>query len=286
MTCFSYVLVTPARNEAGTIEETIRSVLSQTIRPKEWVIVSDGSTDRTDEIVRAHAQAHPFISLLRLEARPKRNFSSVVFATESGVAALRTADYDFIGLLDADVRFQSDYFEILMTRFAAAPKLGLAGGVAVDVGGNEPPDRSLKDVAGAVQFFRRECFLSLGGLIAIREGGWDAITNVQARLNGYETRTFGDLVVDHLKPRNSAEGGAIRRKWQLGVRDYALGYHPAFELAKCALRWRERPYLIAATARWSGFAWTTLCRRPRVLPPALVAQVRREQKSRMLHWGR
>jgi biofilm PGA synthesis N-glycosyltransferase PgaC len=280
----AYVLVTPARNEQATIEITIQSVTSQTILPDEWIIVSDGSTDRTDAIVAEHARSHPFIRLLRLDCRPARNFASVVNAIESGIGALKTEHYDFLGLLDADVRFQSDYFERLMAKFAPDPRLGLAGGWVLDVvGGRRPPERQfLKDVAGAAQFFRRECFAALGGLVAIPEGGWDAITNVQARLAGYRTRTFTDLVVDHLKPRNSAEGGAVRRKWQLGVRDFALGYYFVFEAAKCAARWRETPFVIGALARLAGFSWSCLSRRKRVMSRALITAVRKEQRRRIL----
>jgi poly-beta-1,6-N-acetyl-D-glucosamine synthase len=278
----SYVLVTPARNEAATIEETIKSVVSQTLMPLEWVIVSDGSTDRMDEIVLSYSHSHPFIRLLRLESRPSRNFASVVFATESGISALHHNDYGFIGLLDADLRFGRNYFESLIGRFASTPRLGLAGGVVLDVNENKPLNQHFGDVAGAAQFFRKECFLSLGGLIAIPEGGWDAITNVQARANGYIAQTFPDLVVDHLKPRNISEGGPFRRKWQLGVRDYALGYHPVFELAKCATRWAERPLIASATARWAGFCWATLSRRPRTLSRSIIAKVRQQQMRRML----
>ena len=283
MPCPSYVLVTPALNEEATIEETIRSVFSQTWLPAEWVIVSDGSTDNTDEIIRRYAVSRPFIRLLRLDARPARNFASVVFALESGIKALQTDDYDFLGLLDADVRFKPGYFETLIGRFDSAPRLGLAGGLVLDlIDGRVPCElRAPKDVAGAVQFFRRECFCALGGLIAIPEGGWDAITNVQTRASGFDTQTFSDLLVDHLKPRNSAEGGAIRRKWQLGVRDYVLGYGLTFEIGKCLLRWRERPRIIAALAWLAGFCWSALCRRRRVLAPSIIAKIRQEQRLRM-----
>jgi poly-beta-1,6-N-acetyl-D-glucosamine synthase len=279
----AYVLVTPARNEEATIEQTILSVVGQTIPPAEWVIVSDGSTDRTDAIVRDYAARYKFIRLLRLEKRPARNFSSVVFATESGLNHLQTTTYNYVGLFDSDVRFQKDYFEILLQRFAENPKLGLAAGPVLDVvdGKHIRPKTSSQDVAGAAQFFRRECFEALGGLIAIPEGGWDAITNVQARGNGYQTRIFADLVVDHLKPRNISEGGMFRRRWQLGVRDYALGYHPLYEAGKCLQRWQEPPMLISSFARMTGFAHALLTRRPRALPPAVIAQVRREQKERM-----
>jgi len=277
----TYVLVTPALNEELTIEETISSVVGQSLLPLEWVIVSDGSIDRTDEIVLRHAAKHRFIRLLRLEARPERSFASVVFAIEAGKAYLQSKQYDFIGLLDADVRFKADYFESLTRRFADAPRLGLAGGLVLDVGEPGQRHQNLREVAGAAQFFRHECFEKLGPLIPIREGGWDAITNFQTRANGYATQTFADLVVDHLKPRNSAEGGILRRKWQFGLRDYALGYDWAFEAAKCVARWDEHPRFVGSVARLAGFAWAIVSRRSRVLPPALVAAIRREQRQRL-----
>jgi hypothetical protein len=139
-----------------------------------------------------------------------------------------------------------------------------------------------QDVPGAVQFFRRECFVKLGGLMPIHEGGWDAINCVCARMNGYKTRLFTQLIVDHLKPRNSAEGGQIRRKWQMGVRDYALGYHPIFEAVKCLGRLREPPWILAAISWWIGYCTAALQRRPRILPADLVHYIHQEQMSRLL----
>lgn len=283
----SYVLVTPARNEEATVESTIQSVLGQTILPREWIIVSDGSTDQTDAIVERYARKHPFISLLRLNDRGTRSFSSVVFATEAGCKALRTRDYDYIGLLDADVRFKPDYFESLIRRFEANPRLGLGGGLVLDVvqGKKVPsPPQNLKEIAGATQFFRRSCFESLGGLTPIPEGGWDAITCVQARLNGYETQTFPELVMDHLKFRSGNEGNVFRRRWKMGVRDYALGNDPVFQCFKCVFRALEPPLLIGSVTRFCGYAWSMLTRRARHIPPRLVSVIRTEQRARLLSW--
>ena len=167
-----YVLVTPVKDEEKLIGQTIESVVAQSVNPKEWVIVSDGSTDRTDDIIRDWAKNYPWIRLLALEPRPGRSFAAVVYNTEAGIRHLECQDYAFIGLLDSDVTFQADYFEQLIRRFDAEPALGLAGGVVIDVG--LPRDRfprNSQDVPGAVQFFRRECFERIGGLIPIPEGG-------------------------------------------------------------------------------------------------------------------
>jgi glycosyltransferase involved in cell wall biosynthesis len=278
----SYVLITPARNEEAFIGETLAAVGRQAVRPAEWIIVSDGSTDGTDRLVLEASAKWPWIRLVPLAPRDGHCFAAVVRATETGLAALKTTDYQYIGLLDADVRFESDYFARVLAAFEDSPTLGLAGGVVLDVGRprHERP-RNQIDVPGAVQFFRRGCFESLGGLFAIPEGGWDALTCARARQLGYDTRLLTDLIVEHLKPRNAAKGGVFRRNWQLGVRDRALGYHPLFEIIKCISRWDEPPFFVAAATRGLGFAAAGLSRMPRHIPDDLRSFVQREQLSRL-----
>lgn len=278
----TYVLITPVRDEEVTIGRTIESVLNQTVLPREWVIVSDGSTDGTDEIVHRASKEHPWIRLLQIAPRNGRSFAAVVHNTLAGIDHATYREYSYLGLLDADVEFQADYFEQLIRRFEADPSLGLAGGVVIDVG--LPRDRFPRnriDVPGAVQFFRRKCFESIGGLIPIPEGGWDGMTCVMARMNGYKTCLFTDLVVDHLKPRNISEGGVIRRKWQLGVRDYAAGYHPLFETVKCLSRLKDPPLLIGAFAWWVGYYTALFQRRRRIVDSSIVGHVHHEQLSRV-----
>lgn len=280
--CPSYVLVTPARDEAATIPRTIASVTRQTIPPLEWVIVDDGSTDGTKELVRDAAARHPWIRPMDMPPRGSRSFAAVVENTLVGIAHLRSTDHDWIGLLDADVEFGSDYFEQLIACFEAEPRLGLAGGLVVDPG--MPRDRlprNLMDVPGAVQFFRRACFERIGGLRAIPEGGWDGVTCAMARMHGFETRLVTGLVVDHLKPRNVSQGGAIRRKWQMGARDRALGYHPLFEAMKCLGRALEPPALVGAAAWWIGYCGAALSAQPRVLENEVIRHIRGEQLERL-----
>ena len=112
----SYVLITSARNEKKYIEKTLNSVVCQTVLPKQWVIVSDGSTDGTDEIVFNYSKKHENIRLLRSETHNTRNFGSKVAAFRLGVESLRHLQYDFIGNLDADVSFDSHYFELLLKK--------------------------------------------------------------------------------------------------------------------------------------------------------------------------
>jgi len=284
----SYVLITPVRNEESTIGTTLESVVRQTIPPAEWVVVSDESTDRTDEIVNNFAAKYPFIKLLRLNGRSNRSFSSQVFATEAGIEALSCKDYDFIGFLDADIRLAKTYYADIMAKFAGNSNLGLAGGLVVDcVGGQRVPiKQSLRDVAGGVHFFRRECFDLLGGLVAIPEGGHDTITCIQVRMLDFSTQTFPEIRVDHLKPRNASEGNIAKRNMQLGFRDYALGNHPLFETVKCAYRCLEQPYLIGGAMRFVGYFWCYIIQRKRMLSPEITQEIRREQLARLFPFYR
>ena len=154
-----YVLVTPARNEAAFIERTIRSVLVQTSLPARWIIVSDGSTDGTDEIVKKYTDRYEWIQLVRMPERKERHFAGKVYAFNAGYARLGELSYDIVGNLDADISFDKDYFSFLISRFADDTKLGVAG-TPFREGTRQYDYRftSIDHVSGACQLFRRECF--------------------------------------------------------------------------------------------------------------------------------
>ena len=123
----SYVLVTPARNEAAHLAATIDGVIAQTVRPLRWVIVDDGSTDATAEVVQRRLPDAPWIELLRLPPRAVREFAAKVRAFEAGRTRLAGLDYAVIGNLDADITLEPRHFERLLARFADDPRLGVAG---------------------------------------------------------------------------------------------------------------------------------------------------------------
>ncbi len=127
-----YVLITPARNEAAYIEETIKSVVAQTILPLRWVIVSDGSTDGSDEVVRKFAAEHDWIDLVSLPRRAERNFEGKVAAFNAGQARVAGLKYDVIGNLDADISFDREYFDFLLQKLAENPALGLVSKRSAD----------------------------------------------------------------------------------------------------------------------------------------------------------
>jgi glycosyltransferase involved in cell wall biosynthesis len=124
-----YVVITPARNEARFLEQTIASVVAQTVRPEKWIIVSDGSTDATDELVAKHAAQHPWIQLLRMPVRRDRHFAGKVHAFNAGLAAVGDIDYDVIASLDADISLDPEHFAFLLEKLAGDDSLGLVGTV-------------------------------------------------------------------------------------------------------------------------------------------------------------
>jgi glycosyltransferase involved in cell wall biosynthesis len=278
----AYVLITAAYNEEQFLPLTIDSVVSQTVLPQRWVIVSDASTDRTDEIVRQQAVRHSFIRLLRITKPHLRNFAAQVHAINLGCASLSDCDYDFIGNIDADVSFAPDYFAALLQRFEANPKLGLAGGVTQEQDGtiaSAPRGEALQSVPHALQLFRRKCFEDVGGYPALPYGGPDTYAEVMARMKGWQVAGFEDLVAQHHRYTASA-GGQLRGRFRQGLMEASLGYDPLFEAVKCVRRLREKPAGVGAVARLAGFCWAQMSHRPAV-SQEFVCYLRREQKQRV-----
>jgi glycosyltransferase involved in cell wall biosynthesis len=197
----SYVLVTAARNEEAYIENTIRSVIAQTILPEKWVIVSDGSTDHTDKIVKRYAMTHGFIFFMRKSADQERNYGNKARAFKLGYEQAINFEHDFVGNLDADVSFASTYYESVMSKFDINGRLGVAGGTRFDLRNGQfrkihPAQNS---AGGPTQFFRRQCYQEIGGYLPLKFGGLDTVAETMARMSGWEVETFPDLEVFHYR---------------------------------------------------------------------------------------
>lgn len=283
MTHASYVLITPARNEEAYIEKTLRSVVAQTVLPAKWVIVSDGSTDRTDEIVRRYAAAYSFIHLVRAQEQGQRNFGSKVKAFKAGYESVGDIDYEFLGNLDADVSFPPNYYENILGRLHRNPSLGIAGGIIVELVNNRfvPQKNSPNSVAGAVQLFRRACYEEIGGYIPITSGGIDSAAEIMARSRGWKVQTFRELEVLHHRRVSNVGTHILKARYRQGVTHYLLGYHPLFQIIKCAYRSIEKPYVLGSLFVLCGYCRSSLLRLQRPMPADAVQYFRREQMERM-----
>lgn len=277
----SYVLLTAAYNEESHIEETITSVLAQSELPEKWVIVSDGSTDRTDEIVQRWSRNHGFIYYVRREKDENRGFASKVAAIHRGLQ-ITPVTSEFIGHLDGDVGLEPDYFHDLLDRFEQDPRLGIGGGWYTENVNGRFCDRrgnTERSIPGGIQMFRRACYDDIGEMLPIEYGGEDWYMEVMARMHDWRVRAFPELRVRHLRPSGRASG-TLRYCFRSGYADFALGSHPLFELAKLARKTSSRPFLIGALARLSGFTLANINGK-RITSPEFVRFLRQEQLARL-----
>jgi len=279
-----YCLMTAAYNEEENIARTIESVLSQTLLPKRWVIISDGSVDRTDEIINAYANKHDFIRFLRMKRAPGRSFGRKVLALHAGCELLQGLQFDFIGNLDADVSVQATYFEHLIARFASAPSLGIVGGFVCEESGGEFRSRRANrvySVAHAAQLIRRECYEAIGGYAVLEYGGEDWHAQVSAQIKGWTVAAFPELKILHHRHTGEADN-LVRHKFRQGRMDYSFGSHALFEALKCLQRMPEKPFIIGGSARLIGFFWSYVRGDKRPVSEEFVAFLRKEQKQKML----
>lgn len=278
----NYVLITPARNEEAFIELTLKSLTAQTFKPLKWVIVSDGSTDQTDDIVRSYLPGNPWIQLLRLPERHERHFAGKVKAFNAGWEHVTPLPYAVIGNLDADLSFVPDYFEFLMSKFAENPALGV-GGTPFTEGKGTYDFRftSIEHVSGACQMFRRECFDDIGGYIPVKSGGIDHIAVITARMKGWQTRTFTDRVLMHHRAIGTAQHSAWKARFRTGAQDYALGSHLLWEMSRTLYQLTRRPYVIGGLSLLMGYLWSMIRRVDRPVSNELVRFRRQEQTARL-----
>jgi glycosyltransferase involved in cell wall biosynthesis len=252
-----YVLVTPVRNEERFIKKTLESVCAQTLLPERWVIVDDGSTDRTPEIVEEHARNCSWIELVRRPRRLDRSFAGKVQAFNAGFDRVQSLQFDVIGNLDGDLSFEPDYLEFLMRKFSGDPKLGVAGTPFLEDGYDSATDsfEGENHVAGGCQMFRRRCFEEIGGYVPNKAGGIDWIAVTTARMMGWKTRSVPEKRFQHYRTLGTAERGPLAALFSYGEKDYYLGNSPVWQVFRVAYRSVKAPYLYGGIALLAGYSW-------------------------------
>jgi len=282
-TVLDYVLITPARNEVEFIELSIKSVAAQKVRPIKWVIVSDGSTDGTDEIVSRYMAAHSWIEFLRMPERRERHFAGKVHAFNAGLARVKSLAYSAIACMDGDISFGPEYFSFLLERLAEDPRLGLVG-TPFREGSNDPYDfrfSSIEHVSGQCQLFRRECFEEIGGYIPVKGGGIDLIAVTMARMKGWKTRTFTEQMFVHHREMGTALNGVLGARFKQGVKDYGCGGHPLWQVLRVGYQMTRRPLIVGGMALGTGYFLAAIRRQERPIPREMVVFRRHEQMLRL-----
>lgn len=283
----TYVLITPARNEREFIDACIRSVIAQELPPARWVIVSDGSTDGTDEIVRSAMKEVPWIDLFRMPEHRDRSFVAKAACFNAGYERLKPLDFDLIGNLDADITFEPDYYQFLIEKFASDPRLGVAGTPFVedaaqpDVHSYAHRFADTSHVSGACQMFRRECFEEVGGYTPIKGGGIDWVAVTTARTKGWSTRTFVEKTCYHHRKMGTAGRGPVSSRFRHGKEDYYLGGHAVWQIARGVFQMQRSPLLIGGISLIAGYFWAMTVGTRRPIPQELIAFHRAEQMARL-----
>jgi biofilm PGA synthesis N-glycosyltransferase PgaC len=279
----TYVLITAARDEEAFIEQTIRSVVAQIERPLKWMIVSDGSADHTDDIVKQYATEHSWIELLRMPERRDRQFAAKVHCLKTAYQSIEALQFDVIGSLDADITFDDDYMAFLLNRLASDPALGVVGTRFIE-NLRQVYDYKLMNanhVSGGCQVFRRTCFEAIGGYLPLRGGGedWAAVTS--ARMKGWRTQSYTEKLFVHHRPMGTHGQNKLQAQYRQGERDYLIGSHPLWQVCRSIFQMSRKPYLVGGFCLFLGYAWACLRRMERPVPKELMLFHRAEQMARL-----
>lgn len=276
-----YVVITPVRDEESYIRFTIQSMINQTVRPQEWIIVDDGSTDGTGNIIDEYASQHSWIRVVHRENRGHRKAGGgVVDAFNDGYRVLSGQEWDFIVKLDGDLTFAPDYFENCLKRFDVDSTLGVGGGTICHMvhGKEHPEECPVFHVRGATKIYRKSCWDAIGGFWPAP--GWDTVDEVKASRLGWTTRTFPELHLIHHRQTGTAEGiwaGLVKS----GRANYVCGYHPLFMISKCIMHLVRKPYVMGSVGLLCGFVSGYVKRVPQVDDPETIKYLRDQQISRL-----
>ena len=256
-----YALISPCRDEQDYMRRTFDSVIAQTRRPDLWLVVDDGSTDATPEILADYAARHDWIRVVRKPDRGRRAVGpGVVEAFYFGLEQIDLDAFDFLCKLDLDLDLPPRYFETLIARMAAEPRLGSCSGkpyFRASSGAWISEKCGDEMSVGMTKFYRTTCFRQIGGFV--REVMWDAIDCHKARQLGWTVRSWDEeaLRFEHLRPMGTSQAGVLTGRKRHGFGQYYMGSDFPYFLATCLFRFAHPPYVIGGMASLWGYvaAW-------------------------------
>lgn len=280
-----YVLVTAAKNEEMYIEKTIKSVISQELKPEKWVIVNDDSTDATSDIIDHYTSKYNYIEKIDNIHKRDRTFASKAKALKIAFGSLSCCDYTYIGNLDADVTFEPNFYMNLIQCFEDDQSLGCIGGTIWEfIEGQWRFNHYNPDwcVGGATHFFRRAIFEKIGLYPELPYGGEDTVVEYLVRDAGYVVKAFTHLKVLHHKPSGPEFGKGIKKSFNLGRQEYYWGTSPLFQIFKCLKRITKKPYAFGAFFRFCGFIFCFFSNdKSKMVPQHIRRIVRKQQMQRL-----
>lgn len=281
----SYLLISPCRDEAAYMRETLDTVIAQSLRPARWVIVDDGSSDETPRILAEYARRHDWIQIVTLRDRGRRSVGpGVVEAFYAGYEAINPDDYEYLCKLDLDLRLPPRYFEILVERMAADTRIATCSGKAyVQERGRLVPERHGDDTSlGMTKFYRVSCFKAIGGFV--REVMWDGIDCHRCRMKGWIACSWDEpeLRFVHLRPMGSSQTSIYAGRMRHGAGQYFMGTGFLYMAASAASRLNQKPYVLGSAAMLWGWISSALQRKPQLADPTFTAALRAYQRRVLL----
>ncbi|MBK6687948.1 MAG: glycosyltransferase family 2 protein [Deltaproteobacteria bacterium] len=256
-----YCLITPCRDEAAYARRSLDSVVRQSVPPTKWIIVDDGSTDDTPQILAEYAARFPFIQIVTRKDRGKRAVGpGVIDAFYAGWDQIRPADYDYVCKLDLDLDLPPRYFERLMELMEADPRLGTVSGKPYfeENGGLVSEKCGDEMSVGMTKFYRTRCFEQIGGFV--RQVMWDGIDCHRARMLGWKAASLDELELRfiHLRPMGSSQKGIYTGRMRHGYGQYFMGTGLLYMTASSVFRLTHPPAVTGAAAMWWGYAKSRL----------------------------
>jgi biofilm PGA synthesis N-glycosyltransferase PgaC len=261
-----YVLISPCRNEADFMRQTLDSVIGQSARPTKWVIVDDGSTDETPAILAEYASRHEWISIVTRSDRGHRAVGpGVVDAFYSGYQTIDRTAYDFVCKLDLDLLLPHRYFEILIERMNSDPRIATCSGKSyIRENDQLVYERHGDDTSlGMTKFYRIDRFEAIGGFV--REVMWDGIDCHLCRMHGWIACSWDEpeLRFVHLRPMGSSQQSIYTGRMRHGYGQYFMGTGFLFQAASALSRINQKPYVLGSVAMMWGWIKSAAQRKPR-----------------------
>ncbi|HMN92010.1 MAG TPA: glycosyltransferase family A protein [Hydrogenophaga sp.] len=280
-----YLLISPCRDEAAYMRQTLDTVIAQSIRPAKWVIVDDGSSDDTPRILAAYAAQHDWIHVVTRRDRGLRSVGpGVIEAFYAGYQVINPDDYDFLCKLDLDLRLAPRYFELLMQRMADNPNIATCSGKAyIEKGGQMVFEGHGDETSlGMTKFYRVSCFKAIGGFV--REVMWDGIDCHCCRMKGWIACSWDEpeLRFVHLRPEGSSQRSVYTGRMRHGYGQYFMGTGFLYMLASAVYRMNEKPYVLGSLLTLWGWLKSAWLRKPRYDNPEFRKFLRRYQWRALL----
>ena len=278
------VVISPVRDEAQFVRNTLDAMLAQTVRPQEWLFVDDGSRDDTRAVVESYAGVHPWIHVISRGDRGFRQLGSgVIAAFNFGRENLKRQDYRYIAKLDGDMSFPPTYLETMLLKLESDPQLAAVSGKVFRPEKSGLVEEFMIDemVAGQFKLYKRNAFDDIGGFTQTIL--WDGIDIHRCRMKGYKTLSFYDpgARLIHHRLMGSSDANVFKGRMRLGRGLWFMGYHPLYAVASGLFRMREQPYRLGGMIMIMGFALAALRREPKFDDPQFIRELRRWQLQQL-----